>query len=325
MVTERAGVFRVAAVQSGSALMDRDACLEKSLGLVRDAAGAGAKLVVFPEAFIPGYPRGLYFGTRVGARSERGRRDWLRYWRNSVDPDGETVQQLGSAAREHGVYLVMGVIERGRRPAQGTLYCSIFYFGPDGRLLGRHRKLKPTGSERLIWGEGDGSTLPVVQTPAGGVGGLICWENYMPLARMAMYARGVDIYLAPTADARERWQATLRHIALEGRCFVVGCNQYVTADMYPPDLACRDELPAEGNGVVCSGGSAIVDPLGEYVVQPVYDREEILLADLDISRITASRMDFDVLGHYSRPDIFQLHVNEEEATSVHFDPPAGDS
>lgn len=308
------GEFRVAVVQAGSALMDRRACTEHALTLIGDAAGAGAELILFPEAFISGYPRGLHFGTRVGDRSDQGRSDWLRYWKSSVELDGDTPAVLGEAAAEHGVYLAMGVIERDPDFSGGTLYCTILYFGPDGSLLGKHRKLKPTGSERVIWGEGDGSTLTVIDTPAGPVGGLICWENYMPLARAAMYAKGVNIYLAPTADARERWQATLRHIALEGRCFVLGCNQYVTADMYPEDLAAREGL----EGTLSAGGSAIVGPLGQYVVEPVYGREEILIADLDMSAVPASRMDFDSTGHYSRPDVFQLIVNEEPLKPAHF-------
>jgi len=246
----------------------------------------------------------------VGSRSAVGRSPWLRHWESSVPVPGETTALLGEAAREAGVYLAMGVIERDSEFGGGTLYCTILYFAPDGRLVGKHRKLKPTGAERLIWGEGDGSTLTAVKTPYGTVGGLVCWENYMPLARTAMYQKGVDLYLAPTADARDTWQATLRHIALEGRCFVLGCNQYVTRDMYPDDLANSDEL-ADDPFELCRGGSAIVDPLGQYVVEPVYGREQILVADLDLSRIPASRFDFDVTGHYARPDVFRLHVNEE--------------
>ncbi len=301
--------FRVAVVQAGSVLMDRTACTGKAVDLIGEAASSGAGLILFPEAFISGYPRGLSFGTRVGGRTEDGRKDWLRYWQSSVDLEGQTVQVLGEAARKCGAHVVMGVIERDAEFSGGTLFCTVLYFGPDGGLLGKHRKLKPTAAERLIWGEGDGSTMPVIDTPGGRIGSLICWENYMPLARAAMYAKGVDIYLAPTADERERWQATLRHIALEGRCFVLGCNQYVTSDMYPDDLACTDDLPR--TDPVCSGGSSIVDPMGEYVVQPVYGREEILVADLDMSRVPASRMEFDVTGHYSRPDVFKLLLNEE--------------
>lgn len=306
---------RVAVVQAAPILMDQAATTEKAVSLTLKAGERGAKVVLFPEAFIPAYPRGLTFGTKVGSRTESGRKDWLRYWNNAVPVPGETTLMLGEAAREAGVYLIIGVVEKDTEYSTGTLYCTMLYFGPDGNLLGKHRKLKPTGSERLIWGEGDGSTLPVFSTPFGKIGGLICWENYMPLARTAMYAKGVQIYLAPTADDREVWQSTLRHIALEGRCFVLSCNQFVTKKMYPADLAGYNDLASEPV-VMSKGGSAIVGPLGEYIVEPVSGREEILVADLNMDLITESRLDFDVVGHYARPDVFQLFVNEEKKVSV---------
>ncbi len=306
---------RVAVVQAAPIIMDREATTQKAVALLHEAAQKGAKIVVFPEAFIPAYPRGLRFGTKVGSRSAEGRKDWSRYWNNSVPVPGETTEILGEAARNAGVYLVIGVVERDNEYSSATLFCTTLYFGPDGTLLGKHRKLKPTASERLIWGEGDGSTLTVVDTPYGKLGGLICWENYMPLARTAMYAKGVQLYAAPTADARDVWQSTIRHIALEGRCFVLSCNQYVTKDMYPEDLACYEELSAEPE-VMSVGGSAIVGPLGEYVIGPVYGREETLLADLDLDLVVQSRFDFDVVGHYARPDVFQLLINEEKKGTI---------
>ncbi|QDS37558.1 carbon-nitrogen hydrolase family protein [Brevibacillus brevis] len=306
---------RVAVVQAASVIMDREASTEKAVSLTLEAGEKGAKIVVFPEAFIPAYPRGLTFGTKVGSRSPEGRKDWFRYWDNSIVVPSEETDKLGEAARKAGVYLVIGVIERDNENSGGTLYCSVLFFGPDGGLLGVHRKLKPTASERLIWGEGDGSTLPVLDTPYGKIGALICWENYMPLARAAMYAKGVQIYIAPTADARDAWQATIRHIALEGRCFVLSSNQYVTKDMYPTDLACYDDL-ASSPDEMSRGGSAIVGPLGDYIVEPVFGREEILYADLDIRDIAYSQFDFDVVGHYSRPDVFTLLVNEEKKENV---------
>ncbi|WP_134704346.1 carbon-nitrogen hydrolase family protein [Ammoniphilus sp. YIM 78166] len=308
-------MIRVALVQAAPVLMDRENTTSKAINLIREAAERGAQLIVFPEAFIPAYPRGLTFGTKVGSRSMEGREDWFRYWENSVPVPGETTKRIGDAARDAQAFVVMGVIERDQESSKGTVYCTTLYFGPMGELLGKHRKLKPTASERLIWGEGDGSTLPVIETPFGKMGGLICWENYMPLARTAMYAQGVELYIAPTADAREVWQSTIRHIALEGRCFVLSCNQYVTKDMYPNDLACLKELENEPE-VMCSGGSAIVGPLGEYIVEPVYGREDILTADLDLRLIPQSRFDFDVVGHYARPDIFQLMINDEKQQSV---------
>lgn len=306
---------RVAVVQAASVIMDRDATIEKAISLIRQASEKGAKIVVFPEAFIPAYPRGLSFGTIIGSRSDDGRRDWYRYWENSIPVPGEATELLGKAAREAGVYLIIGVIERDIEYSGGTLYCSVLFFGPDGVLLGKHRKLKPTAAERIVWGEGDGSTLPVFDTPYGKIGALICWENYMPLARAAMYAQGVQLYIAPTADARESWQSTIRHIAMEGRCFVLSCNQYVTKDMYPNDLACSNDLETSPE-VMSNGGSAIVDPLGNYAAEPVWGKEEMIIADLDMKQIAYSQFDFDPVGHYARPDVFKLVVYKEKQESI---------
>ena len=291
------GTVRAAVVQAAPVLFDRDATIAKLHTLTQEAAAQGAQVVVFPEAFVPAYPRGFSFGMVVGSRTDEGRRLWERYWRNAVDVPGPAVDEIGRAARQARVHLAVGVIERDRVATGGTLYCTILYFGPDGTLLGKHRKLKPTGSERLIWGQGDGSTLTVLETPLGRLGGLICWENYMPNARMAMYARGVELYVAPTADARDSWQATMRHIALEGRCFVLGCNQFVTKNMHPADLPCLDELAPQPE-IMCRGGSVIVGPLGDVLAGPLYDAEGILTADLDLGEIVRARLDFDVVGHY---------------------------
>ena len=311
------GRVKVAVVQAASVLFDREASVAKACGLVREASAQGAKLILFPEAFIPVYPRGLSFGMVVGSRTPEGRRTWGRYWENSVEVPGPVCDALGEAAREAGAYVVMGVMERDGDFSGGTLYCTLLYFGPDGRLLGKHRKLKPTAAERLVWGEGDGSTLTVVDTEYGRVGGLICWENYMPLARVAMYGKGVEIYLAPTADARESWQATLRHIALEGRCFVLGCNQYVEKGMYPKDLPGAEELSRQPD-VMCRGGSVVVSPLGEVLAGPLWDREGILYADLDLGEVARSKLDFDAVGHYARPDVFQLTVDERPKAPVRY-------
>jgi nitrilase len=307
--------IRVAVVQASPAFFDTAAAVDKVCAMTARAAGQGARLVLFPEAYVGGYPWGLAFGTAVGGRSDAGRRTWERYRAGAVDVPGPETARMGDAAREAGVHLCVGVIERDATYSRGTLYCTLLYFGPDGALLGKHRKLKPTAAERLIWGEGDGSTLTVVDTPLGRVGGLICWENYMPLARMAMYGKGVEIYLAPTADARGRWQATLQHIALEGRCFVLGCNQYVTRGMYPADLEIAQELEAWPE-VLCRGGSAIYGPLGECLAGPLWDEEGIVVADLDPSAIARSKFDFDVTGHYARPDVFHLDVDERPKRPV---------
>jgi nitrilase len=293
-MADKQSPIRVAVVQSGPVLFNRQATLEKSIQLIHETGAQKAQLVLFPEAFIPAYPRGLSFGMVVGSRSPEGRELWQRYWEN---------------------YLAMGVIERDTQFSGGTLYCTLLYFGPDGQILGKHRKLKPTGAERLIWGEGDGSTLPVFPTQLGKIGGLICWENYMPLARMAMYSKGVELYLAPTADQRDTWQATMRHIALEGRCFVLGCNQYVTKNMYPNDLRNHPELK-DRSEVICRGGSVIISPMGKILAGPLYDEEGILYVDLDLSEIVRAKVDFDVVGHYARSDVFQLIVNENPALPV---------
>jgi nitrilase len=308
-------VVKTAVIQAAPILFDRDATVEKACRLTAEASAQGAQLILFPEAFVPAYPRGLSFGTVVGSRSPEGRLTWERYWDNAVDVPGPAIEALGQAARAATAYLAIGVIERDMQFSRGTLYCTLLYFGPDGQLLGKHRKLKPTAAERLIWGEGDGSTLTVLDTPLGKLGGLICWENYMPLARMAMYSKGVELYLAPTADSRDSWQATLRHIALEGRCFVLGCNQFVTKSMYPADLPGIDDL-ADQPEIMCRGGSAIVSPLGEVLAGPLYDAEGILYADLDLADVARSKLDFDVVGHYARPDVFQLVVDERPLPSV---------
>lgn len=300
---------RVAAVQASGRPFDPAGAIEEIDRHTRAAAAAGARLVLLPEAYVGGYPWGLAFGTAVGGRSESGRRAFGRYWASAIDVPGPEVDALGAIARETGVYLCVGVIERDSTFSGGTLFCTLLYFGPDGALLGKHRKLKPTAAERLVWGEGDGSTLTTIDAPFGRVGGLICWENYMPLARTAMYGKGVQIYLAPTADARERWQSTLQHIALEGRCFVIGCNQYVHRSMYPDDLEIADELESWPE-TLSAGGSAIYGPLGEELGAPLWNEEGIVYADLDMSAIARSRFDFDVVGHYARPDVFKLLVDE---------------
>lgn len=307
--------INVAVIQAAPILFDCQATTAKACQLVREAAAQGANLVLLPEAFIPAYPRGLSFGTVVGHRSSTGRQLWERYWSNAVEIPGTTTEALSALCRETGVYLAIGVVERDIQFSRSTLYCTLLYFGPDGQLLGKHRKLKPTAAERLIWGEGDGSTLTVIDTKLGRIGGLICWENYMPLARMAMYGKGVDIYLAPTADARDSWQATLRHIACEGRCFVLGCNQFLTRSMYPEVMLVDEDL-ADLPETLCRGGSAVVSPLGDVLAGPLYDEEGVLFAELDMAEIPRSRFDFDVTGHYARPDVFQLRVNEQAVPSI---------
>ncbi len=307
--------LRAAVVQASPVLFDTEETTSKACRLVRQAASEGAALVLFPEAYLGGYPWGLRFGTAVGGRSPAGRRTWERYWESAVEIPGPEMERLSEVAREEGVFVSTGVVERDRDFSGGSLFCTLVYIGMDGTLLGKHRKLKPTAAERLIWGEGDGSTLPVLDTPHGKVGGLICWENYMPLARMALYGKGVEVYLAPTADARPSWQSTLQHIALEGRCFVLGCNQYVTKAHYSSDLEIKHELE-DWPDVLCRGGSAIYSPLGECLAGPLFDQEGILTAEIDLREVARGKFDFDVVGHYSRPDVFQLTVDEREKRPV---------
>jgi nitrilase len=298
--------FVAAVVQDSSVFLDRDASVRKTITLARQAAAKGARLVLFPEAFISGYPRGLSFGAMVGSRSAEGRKLYRRYVESAITIPGPEAALLAATAAELGIHLAVGVIERDLR-ATGTVYCTLALWGPDGTLLNVHRKIKPTASERLIWGEGDGSGLRTIPTDIGRVGGLICWENYMPLARSALYAQGVEIYLAPTADGRETWQSTIRHIALEGRCFVLTCNQFMTKAEYPDDLdeASLREVAAMPDPLT-RGGSAMVGPLGEYLAGPLWDERGILYAEIDPGAVSEARFDFDACGHYSRPDLLGL-------------------
>ncbi|WP_422930004.1 nitrilase-related carbon-nitrogen hydrolase [Singulisphaera sp. PoT] len=301
---------RAAVVQAAPLVFDLDGTLERAQERARRAAETGAQIVVFPEAFVSGYPRGQDFGVKVGSRTPEGRELYHRYWASSIEVPGPATALLGDLARETGTYLVMGVIER----EGGTLYCTILYFDAHGSLQGKHRKLMPTAAERLVWGCGDGSTMPVLDTPLGRVGGAICWENYMPMLRMHLYAQGVQIYCAPTADERETWLATIRHIALEGRCFVLSCNQFARRSDYPADYP--GMLDAEPDRVICRGGSCIVDPLGKVLAGPLFDEPGILAADLDLDEIIRGKFDFDAVGHYARPDIFQLRVNTAPTPAV---------
>ena len=290
---------KIAVIQATPNLFDSKGGLTKVKDYIEQVKPEKPNLIVFPEAYLPGYPWGLGFGTVIGNRSESGREQWLKYWENSIEIPSPEFLALRELARKAAAYLVIGIIERDA--TSGTLYCSLLYFDPTGKLIGKHRKLKPTAAERIIWGEGAGDDLQVINSPIGRIGGLICWENYMPLARMALYQQGIQIYLAPTADQRESWQATMKHIACEGRCFVIGCNQYVTADMYPTDY--QEEVKKVGT-VLSRGGSVVISPLGKTIAGPLWDEEGILFAELDLSEVGKGKMDFDVVGHYARPDVF---------------------
>ncbi|AQZ51157.1 carbon-nitrogen hydrolase family protein [Martelella mediterranea] len=307
--------FKAAVVQAAPVLFDTPRTIEKLADLVHDAAHQGAELVVLPEAFVGGYPKGLDFGARLGMRSPEGREDFRRYFASAIEMAGPEAERLAAVARDNGVHLVTGVIERDG----GTLFCSTLTYGPTGALLSKHRKLMPTALERLVWGFGDGSTIGVAETPLGRIGSVICWENYMPLLRMAMYAQGVELYCAPTVDDRDTWLPTMRTIAIEGRCFVLSACQYFTRGDAPTDYA-----PIQGDDpatVLIRGGSCIIDPLGNILVEPDFSGEMIRIAEIDRRVIARGKYDLDVVGHYARPDVFKLSVDTGKKDAVSFEPP----
>jgi nitrilase len=307
MLQSSSPAFLIAAVQASPVFLDREATLEKACSLIREAAAAGARLVVFPEAFLPAYPFWIWFvpaGKTTVLRSLYA--DLLD---NSVSVPGEVAHRLGDVARETGVYVAMGINERNVEASGTSLYNSILYLGPDGSILGTHRKLVPTAGERLVHAQGDGSTLGVHDLPIGRLGGLICWENYMPLARYSLYAAGIELYVAPTWDRGEPWTSTLRHIAKEGRVYVIGCCTALRTDQIPERYGfLREYLPPDLEWIN-PGGSSIVDPDGKFVVEPVLERERILYAEVEPTNLRGPRWQLDVAGHYGRPDVFRLSVD----------------
>lgn len=298
---------RVAVVQTSPVMFNKDACTAKAVDLINQAARKRAEMIVFPELFIPGYPYGMTFGFTVGARHENGRADWKMYYDNSVLAFGPEMELIAKAAHGANAWVSIGVSERD--PLSATLYNSNFIFSPEGKLASVHRKLKPTGAERLVWGDANKDYFPVVDTPWGPAGSLICWESYMPLARTALYQKGITLYISPNTNDNEEWQNTIRHIAIESHCFFINSDLFFTRSMYPTGLHCQEEI-AKLPEVICRGGSCVVDPYGHYLTQPVWDREEIICTELDMSRVPASRMEFDGCGHYSRPDVLHLSVND---------------
>ena len=296
---------KVACVQAEPAILDREATLDKLATLTAEAAGAGAQLVVFPETFVPVYPSSRWARTFAGWADERAKAVFARICANAVEVPGPAADRLGEIAREHGVWLVTGVNELER----GTLYNTLLYHAPDGSLALHHRKLVPTNHERLIWGQGDGRGLRAVETPLGRLGGLICWENYMPLARFALYESGLELYVASTADDGDAWQATLVHLARESRAFVIAPCHYQRGSSYPADFELTEELA--GGDLLGRGGSAILAPDGSYLAGPLYDEEGILYADLDPARLAAERQRFDPAGHYHRPELLRLTLTSE--------------
>lgn len=300
----------VAALQIGASPEGKEATQERILAFEAEISASGAALVVMPEALLGGYPKGEIFGTRLGYRLPEGRQAYARYYQNAIDVPGPETDALAALSQRTGASLVIGVIER----AGSTLYCTALYFDPAAGLAARHRKLMPTGTERLIWGQGDGSTLPVVETAAGRVGGAICWENHMPLLRTAMYAKGVQIWCAPTVDERDIWQCSMRHIAHEGRCFVISACQVQPS---PAELGL--DVPGwDPQRPLINGGSLIVGPLGDVLAGPLHGQTGLLTATIDIEDLVRARYDFDVVGHYARPDVFALDVDERARQSVRF-------
>lgn len=301
---------KIAVVQSRPRPFDRDACLAGAIQAIeRVAQERPSDLVVLPELLIPGYPHGLTFGFVVGAREPGSRELWKRYYDGSVVVGGPECQAIADAARRTGAWVSVGVSERDA--TSGTLYNSNLVFSPEGRLDALHRKLKPTGAERLVWGDAQDHYFPVSQTPWGPMGTLICWENYMPLARAALYQKGVSIYLAPNTNGNIEWQSTVQHIAIEGRCYVVNCAPYIVREDYPTDLHSTDEVSRLPD-VVYRGGSCVVDPAGHYVpgAEPLWDTDGILYATIDMQLVAASKWEFDPIGHYARPDAVRLEVND---------------
>ncbi len=297
---------KVGVVQEHPIFFDKKATIDKIESLLAENRKEAYDLMVFPESFIPGYPRGFTFGATIGKRSEEGRNLYATYHKNSLDLADDSLKRLEKLAKKNKTYLVIGVTER--TSSNGSLHCSMLYISPSKGLLGVHRKIKPTGTERVVWSEASGSDLVTFNTGIGKLGGLICWENYMPLARMAMYQKGIQIYIAPTADARESWVATMRHIALEGRCFVLGCNQFMTKAMYPEKY---QDFLREEEELMCPGGSVIVGPGGEVLAGPLWNKNGIVTATLDLEDVSRHKLDFDVNGHYSRKDIFEFSVKDQ--------------
>jgi nitrilase len=296
----------VACVQAEPVILDRDATIEKLGALAVEATGKGAKLLVFPEAFIPVYPSSIWARALAGWSEPGAKEAFAQLARESLEVPGEAADRLGEIAREHEIWLVTGVTERDPgRP--GTLYNTLLYHGPDGSLALKHRKLVPTNHERLVWGQGDGGGLRAIETDLGRLGGLICWENYMPLARFSLYESGVEIYVASTADDGDAWQSTLIHIARESRAFVVSPAHFQRAASYPDDFPLRKLL--DGVPIVGRGGSAILAPDGSYLAGPLYGEEGILYAELDPTRLDEERQRFDAAGHYNRPDVLGLRVS----------------
>jgi nitrilase len=309
--------YRVAVVQHPPVALNRQKTLARGVELLDEAAAGGAKLVSFPETWVPGYPEWIW---RLRPGDDYGLSGDIhkRLLENSVDLKAGQLKPIQAAAKRLKVTVSIGIHERDGEFSRGTLYNSLVLIGPDGEILNRHRKLVPTNPERMVWGEGDGTGLRVSGTPSGRVGGLICWENYMPLARFAIFAQGCEIYTAPTWDEGDTWLSTLRHIAAEGRCWVLGNGSSMRGKDFPKDFPERSRLYPDLEAWVNPGDSVIVDPRGVVVAGPLHEKHGILYADCDPARAAAAKRTLDVAGHYGRPDVFRLEVNRAAREPVDF-------
>lgn len=291
-------------MQASCAPFDVESSMDHVERWSRKAADQKAQLVVFPEAFLGGYPWGTTFGATMGNRTSDGRDQFLDYWKAALEIPGPHVTRLSEIARQYDLYMVIGVVER----EGGTLFCTVLFFDPVSGYLGKHRKLMPTAYERVVWGTGDGSTLPVYDTAIGKLGSVICWENYMPLLRMTMYSKGIELYCAPTADSRETWLPTMRHVAIEGRCFVLSSCQFMRRGDFPDEFATI--FGNDPDTLLSRGGSCIISPAGSVLAGPHFEGETLLVTDMDLEDIVRGKYDLDVTGHYARSDVFRLLVNE---------------
>ena len=297
----------IALVQATPVMFDKDKCVEKVLRYIDECAKNGAELIVFPELFIPGYPLGMTYGFTVGSRKAAGRKDWKVYYDNSILSDGAEMRAIVESEKKNGVYVSIGYSERDE--VTSTLYNSNMMISPEGECL-NHRKLKPTGSERVVWGDGQKDYFPVMQTPWGPMGNLICWESYMPLARVALYQKGITIYISPNTNDNEEWQSTVRHIAIEGHVFFVNCDMFFKRSDYPKTKSAETEIAALPE-IACRGGSNIIDPFGHPVTETLWDKEGVLYATLDMDMAYAAKMEMDCVGHYARPDVLRLEVEDK--------------
>lgn len=310
--------MRMAVVQRPPALLNRSRTIADAVTAIREAAANEARLVVFPEAYIPGYPSWIW-RLRPGGDMALAERLHSQLLANAVSLDGDDLAPVREAAKEHKVIVVCGIDERDAEFSRGTLYNTVVMIGPNGALLNRHRKLMPTNPERMVWGFGDASGLKVLDTTCGRIGALICWENYMPLARCALYAPGVEIYIAPTYDSGDKWIGTLQHIAREGGCWVVGSGMAFRSSDIPESVPGKSELYPTTDEWINPGDSVVIEPGGKVAAGPMRRELGILYADIDLERVGIARRSLDVVGHYSRPDIFQLHVNTSALKPVEFD------